>query len=79
MKTTIDLPEEMLHQAKRVAAHRRISLKDLIIEGLLHVSKTDQDVTGQKRREAMQRFVLGLRACNTQPMVPLKRDEIHAR
>jgi len=31
VKTTIDLPEEILHRAKIVAAQRKTTLKDLVI------------------------------------------------
>jgi hypothetical protein len=34
MKTTIDLPESLLHLAKVTAVRRRTTLKDLVIEGL---------------------------------------------
>ena len=34
MQTAIDLPDEMLHRAKVVAAQRRTTLKELIIQGL---------------------------------------------
>jgi hypothetical protein len=34
MKTTIDLPDALLHQAKVAAARRRTTLKNLVVEGL---------------------------------------------
>lgn len=34
MKTTIDLPEALLHRAKVTAARRRTTLKNLVMEGL---------------------------------------------
>ena len=34
MKTTIDLPEELLHRAKVAAAERRTTLKELVLQGL---------------------------------------------
>ncbi len=34
MKTTIDLPDTLLHQAKVTAARRRTTLKNLVVEGL---------------------------------------------
>jgi hypothetical protein len=37
MKTTIDLPETLLHRAKVTAAQRRTTLKDLVVEGLERV------------------------------------------
>jgi hypothetical protein len=35
MKTTIDLPEELVFEAKRVALARRVTLKTLVEKGLL--------------------------------------------
>jgi hypothetical protein len=37
MKTTIDLPEVMLHRAKVLAARQHSTLKELVIAGLDHV------------------------------------------
>jgi hypothetical protein len=34
MKTTIELPDDLLHRAKVLAAQRRSTLKQLVIEGL---------------------------------------------
>ncbi|MGF1657023.1 MAG: hypothetical protein ACFCU3_08610 [Verrucomicrobiales bacterium] len=34
MKTTIDLPDELLHRAKVVAAQRKTTLKELVLNGL---------------------------------------------
>jgi hypothetical protein len=36
MKTTIDLPEELVFEAKRVALARKVTLKNLVERGLLH-------------------------------------------
>ena len=38
MKTTVELPDPLFHRAKLVAAERRSTLKDLIIEGLAAVT-----------------------------------------
>ncbi|NJK91587.1 MAG: hypothetical protein HC904_07040 [Blastochloris sp.] len=35
MKTTIDLPDEILHRAKVAAAQRRTTLRELVLQGLL--------------------------------------------
>ena len=34
MKTTLDLPDELLIEAKAVAARRRITLKDMVAHAL---------------------------------------------
>jgi hypothetical protein len=38
MKTTIELPDALLHRAKVVAAQRKTTLKQLMIEGLENVT-----------------------------------------
>jgi len=38
MKTTIELPDALLHRAKVVAAQRKTTLKQLMIEGLESVT-----------------------------------------
>ena len=38
MKTTIELPDALFHRAKVLAAQRKISLKQLMVEGLEHVT-----------------------------------------
>jgi hypothetical protein len=37
MKTTIELPDAIVQQAKIVAAERRTTLRDLVLQGLEHV------------------------------------------
>ncbi len=37
MKTTIELPDALFHQAKVVSAQRKITLKQLVIDGLEEV------------------------------------------
>jgi len=40
MKTTIELPDELLRRAKVAAAQRRTTLKELMIEGLENLLST---------------------------------------
>lgn len=46
MKTTVELPDSLLHRAKFVAAQRRTTLKRLMIQGLEHATRepNDQDI-----------------------------------
>ena len=37
MRTSIDIPDPILAKAKQVARNRRITLRELVIEGLRHV------------------------------------------
>ena len=79
MKTTVDLPDEILHQAKIIAAQRKTTLKELITQGLAHVTQPTPQDEDQKRQEMMQRLVAGLKAKNSRPMAPMKRAEIYDR
>jgi len=73
MKTTIDLPEDILHRAKIVAAQRRTTLKELVLSGLDHVLGISTEHQGQEHAIARLRKGMNLRA------TPLAREEIHAR
>jgi hypothetical protein len=37
MKTTIDIPEALLHEARRIADEKGVTLKALVEQGLRHV------------------------------------------
>jgi len=78
MKTTIDLPDEILHRAKIVAARRKTTVKALVIEGLTHSLSSPVDSEALRRKRA-DRLLVALRAENTEPMKPLSREEIHDR
>ncbi len=73
MKTTIDLPEEILHRAKIVAAQRRTTLKELVLSGLDHVLGISTQHQG--REDALTRLRKGMNLGS----LPLAREEIHAR
>ena len=73
MKTTIDLPEAILHRAKIIAAQRRITLKELVISGLDRVMNSSEGI--QAHESALKRLRTGIRLGGT----PLTREEIHAR
>jgi len=73
MKTTIDLPEELLEKTKITAAKRRTSFKKLVIEGLEKVISSDEPLPSSS--EALKRLKRGYKLGNK----PLSRDEAHAR
>lgn len=73
MKTTIDLPEEILHRAKVLAAQRRTTLKELVIGGLDWVMRSD--VESSERQAALVRLRKGLRLGGK----PLSRSLVHER
>ena len=75
MKTTIDLPDEILHRAKIVAAQRKTTLKDLVVAGLTHTLAASADHEETQRRESAERFISALQANNSEPMHPLSRGK----
>ncbi len=79
MKTTIDLPEEVLVKAKIVAAERRTTLRELVVEGLKRVTETPPEAEQAKRKAAFKRLLKAMQASNTEPMVLMKREEIYDR
>lgn len=80
MKTTIDLPDAILHRAKITAAQRKTTLKELIIQGLDYATRTAPANEDQQRREKAARLIAALsRGRNTAPVGRLNRDEIYDR
>jgi len=79
MKTTIDLPEEVLTRAKILAAERRTTLKELVLQGLKLVTETPTKADQEKREAELRTLLDAMRASNTEPMAPLKREEIYER
>jgi predicted transcriptional regulator len=79
MKTTIELPDDVFLKAKVLAAERRITLKDIMVQALTLFMQTPPEAEEKKRRAALKRLLKGMKAANTEPMTPLKRDEIYDR
>ena len=80
MKTTIDLPEEILHRAKIVAAQRKTSLKDLVIQGLNYATLHDPGTEESQRRDRARRLLQVLsKSTNISPVGRLNRSELHER
>jgi len=78
MKTTIDLPEELLHRAKITAAQRKTTLKDLVVRGLEYATSHELPEPGE-RKAHVQRLLAALQAVNVEPMQPLTRAAIYDR
>lgn len=80
MKTTIDFPDELLHRAKVIAAQRRTTLRDLVVQGLdVVTSEIDTERKEKERKAEIKRLLNAMRASNTEPMQPLTREEIYDR
>lgn len=79
MKTTIDLPEDVFLKAKILAAERRMTFKDVVIQGLKLVTEALPEDEEKKRKVEIKRLLREMQAGNTESMVPLKREEIYER
>ncbi len=79
MKTTIDLPDDILHRAKIVAVQRKTTLKELVIQGLEHATRHSAEDAEKVRKERVAGLIAALQASNTEPMKPLSRSEIYDR
>ena len=73
MKTTRELPDAILERTKVVAARRRTSMKNLVIQGLEMVLQ-DEEAPAQPS-EALARLREGYHLGGQ----PMTREEIHAR
>jgi hypothetical protein len=79
MKTTIELPDELFQQAKVMAAERGMTLKDIMVQSLKLWFRTPAEDAEKKGQATVKRLLQAMRASNTQPMIPLKREEIYDR
>lgn len=80
MKTTIDLPEHILHRAKMVALQRKITLRELVLQGLEYATRQPaQDAEAERKARAATLIAALSRGRNTEPVGRLDRDEIYDR
>ena len=76
MKTTIDLPDDLLIRAKITAAQRRTTHKDLVILGL----QAEMDSRGQVQDDTEAFVAAFSRGNNTErPIGKIHRHEIYDR
>ncbi len=73
MKTTIDLPDDLLHRARIAAAQRRTTLKELVTAGLDWVLRPEATVPAPTA--ALERLQKGLKLGGK----PLNRRQAHER
>jgi hypothetical protein len=73
MKTTIELPDQLLERTKIAAARRRTSIKNLVIEGLEAILR--DEVPAVASADALARLNQGYRLGGK----PLSRAEIYDR
>lgn len=79
MKTTIELPDDLFLKAKILAAERRVTLKDIMVQALNLFTQSAPEAEEKKRKVALKRLLKGMKASNTESMTPLKREEIYDR
>lgn len=80
MKTTIDFPEHILHRAKTIAVQRKITLKELVLQGLEHaIRQPVTDVESERKARAAALIAALSVGKNTEPIGRLNRDEIYDR
>ena len=79
MKTTIDLPEDLLVRAKVCAAERRTTLRELVVEGLRRVTGSPSEEEFKERQRELKRLLGEMQASNAEPMIPLRREEVYDR
>ncbi len=79
MKTTIDLPDELLQRAEMTAVEGRTTVKELLIRGLNYAIDATAESGEWKRRERAARLIGALQGRNTEPVGALRREEIYDR
>jgi hypothetical protein len=80
MKTTIDLPDELLHRAKIIAVQRRTTLKELVVQGLEYATRNDLSDVDTERKQRNQSLLDALSEIRiTEPVGMFKRGEIYDR
>jgi len=79
MKTTIELPDDLFLKVKVLAAERRTTLKDIVVQSLQMFTRSPAELDEKKRKAMVKRLLKAMQASNTEPMVPLTREEIYDR
>jgi predicted transcriptional regulator len=73
MKTTIELPDDLVHRAKIAAAERRTTLRALVEAGLESVLSAEG--LASERKAALERLQRGFKLGGR----PLARHQVHER
>lgn len=54
-------------------------MRELVVKGLESVTAEDGGSAENERKKTLERLLKEMQASNTEPMVPLSREEIHGR
>ena len=79
MKTTIELPDELFQRAKVMSAERGTTLKEIMAQALQLWFRTPAKDVEKERQATVKRLLKAMQASNSEPMKPLKREEIYER
>lgn len=79
MKTTIDLPEDVLRAAKVHAAQHQTTLKELVVQGLRIVTNEEGSKNEKQRQRRVKKLLKRMVASNTEPMKLGARDDCYDR
>jgi len=79
MKTTIELPDDLFQRTKVIAAERGTTLKEIMVQALNLWFRTPTEDEEKKRKAVVRRLLKAMQASNSEPMRPLKREEIYER
>lgn len=82
MKTTVDLPEDLVHRAKIAAAQHKTTLKELVIHGLEYVISHPLpviDPAKERKERASQLLELLERIQIAEPIGKWSREEANDR
>lgn len=75
MKTTIELPDQLLERVKITAAKQQTTMRKLIIRGLETILDADAPKESAASQPALKRLQQGFALGNQ----PLSRDQTHGR
>lgn len=79
MKTTIELPDDLFQRAKVISAERGTTLKEIMVQALKLWMRSPTEDEEAVRQATLKRLLKAMRAANSEPMVPLTREEIYER
>jgi hypothetical protein len=80
MKTTIDVPEEILHRAKVLAAQRRTTLRELFLQGFdVALRELAPDPAEESRKNRLALIAALSRVKLTEPIGKFNREELYDR
>jgi len=80
MKTTIDVPDELLHRAGVAAAQRRTILRELVVRGLDYAIRQEgSDPAAERKQERLALIAALSKFQLTEPIGKFNRGEICER